>query len=770
MNSTNFVHPGELHSPIDAVLSRLSNVREQGKGWQAPCPAHDDNRASLTIGEGNDGKALLKCHAGCNTEKICSALGLQVSDLFPKPNSKPLPRKKQPPKELAHYDYTDEHGELVFQVVRLEPKDFRQRRPKPGGGWDWSVKGVRQVPYRLKDLTANPSQTVAIVEGEKDCDNLARLGILATCNAGGAGKWLSDHAQHLQGRKVVIFSDNDDAGRNHAQQVAQSLAGLAVSIKIVNLPGLPPKGDVSDWLAAGGTKDELIALVREAEEWNPSQAQVWPDLLTFENNDLPEFPTAVLPGVLREWVEAESHATQTPADLAAMLALAVCSACIARRVTVEPRPGWREPSNIYTAILLEPGNRKSAVFNDAIRPLRELEAEMVEAARPAVAQAQSERRQAEARLRKLEKTAAEANGSDSFKAREEAIKLAADLAEQPEPVLPRLVVDDATQEKLGMMLAQQDGRLASMSPEGGVFDLMAGLYSKSGAPNLGVYLMGHSGDDLITDRVGRASVRVERPALTCAYAMQPSVVAALGEHVAFRGRGLLARFLYAAPRSWIGEREIAPTPVSDSTREAYRQLVRTLAQVSGDFILCLDADAERLFRTWERDTEEMLADGGQMEVLRDWGAKLAGATLRLAAVLHCVESGPGGTINRETIGAAIAIGDYLIPHAEAVLAMMQAKEDDGAEQDARYILNWITRHGLEEFTKSQAQQHGKRRFPKAEDIDRPLNELMARGYIRHLPTAITGPGRPASPVFTVNPKFLESQTSRKRPNNSKKPK
>jgi hypothetical protein len=252
--------------------------------------------------------------------------------------------------------------------------------------------------------------------------------------------------------------------------------------------------------------------------------------------------------------------------------------------------------------------------------------------------------------------------------------------------------------------------------------------------------------------------------------MQPSVVAALGEHVAFRGRGLLARFLYAAPRSWIGEREIAPTPVSDSTREAYRQLVRTLAQVSGDFILCLDADAERLFQTWEEDIESMLADGGTMEILRDWGAKLAGATLRLAAVLHCVESGPGGRINRDTIGAAIVIADALILHAEHVLGLMEAKEDEGSEQDARYILNWITRHGLEEFTKSQAQQHGKRRFPKAEDIDRPLNELMARGYIRHLPTAITGPGRPASPVFTVNPKFLESQTSRKRPNNSKKPK
>ncbi len=162
-------------------------------------------------------------------------------------------------------------------------------------------------------------------------------------------------------------------------------------------------------------------------------------------------------------------------------------------------------------------------------------------------------------MRKLEKIAAE-NGD--AEAREEAKALAAELAEQPEPVLPRLIVDDATHEKLGMMLAEQGGRIASMSAEGGVFDLMAGLYSKSGIPQFGVYLMGHSGDDLITDRVSRKGVRVERPALTCAYAMQPVVIKGLAEKPAFRGRGLLARFLYAAPPSWIGRREIAPPAVS----------------------------------------------------------------------------------------------------------------------------------------------------------------------------------------------------------------
>jgi hypothetical protein len=466
--------------------------------------------------------------------------------------------------------------------------------------------------------------------------------------------------------------------------------------------------------------------------------------------------------VLRQWVEAESHATQTPADLAGLLALAVCSVGIARRVVVEPRPGWREPVNLFTAVLLEPGNRKSAVFADAMKPLRELEAELIEAARPVVARELSDRRQDEARLRKLEKTAAEKGDAE---ARHEAGNLAADLAEQAEPVLPRLIVDDATAEKLGMMLAELGGRIASMSPEGGAFDLMAGLYSKSGIPQFGVYLMGHSGDDLITDRVSRKSIRVERPALTCAYAMQPAVIDGLAENAAFRGRGLLARFLYAAPQSWIGRREIAPPPVSDATREAYRQAVRALAEVDGEIVLQLTADASALLHDWEAEIEVMLGDGGQMEIMRDWGAKLAGATLRLAAVLHCVKHGPAGRMEGRTIAAAVEIARYLVPHAEAVLGMMQAKEES-ADEDARYVLRWIERHGRRECTKSEAQHHGKRRFPKAETIDPALAELARRGYIRPKPAEASGPGRPPSPAYEVNPAALANAKPEMRSNNS----
>ncbi len=316
-----------------------------------------------------------------------------------------------------------------------------------------------------------------------------------------------------------------------------------------------------------------------------------------------------------------------------------------------------------------------------------------------------------------------------------------------------------------MMLAEQGGRIASMSPEGNVFDLMAGLYSKSGSPQFDVYLKGHSGDDLVTDRVSRKSIRVERPALTCAYAMQPAVIKGLAENSAFRGRGLLARFLYAAPRSWIGRREIAPAPVSDATREAYRRTVRALAEVEGETVLTLSADAAVLLRAWETEIEAMLGDGGQMEIMRDWGAKLAGATLRLAAVLHCVEHGAAGRIEGRTIAAAVEIARYLVPHAEAVLNMMSAKENS-TDEDARYLLRWIQRHGRRKFTKSEAQHHGKRRFPKADAIDPALAELTRRGYIRPKMMETTGPGRPPSPAYEVNPAAFANAKPEKRSDNS----
>jgi hypothetical protein len=238
--------------PVDRILDKLKyNGSRPLPSYKCRCPAHDDNKESLNVKEGDDGKVLLKCFAGCSAEKIVTAVGLKMADLFPA-GEKPARNKTVLGPIICEYNYTDAYGQLSFQATRHKPKDFRQRRPNGKGGWINDLKGVELVPYHLPLLQqATPDEWVFIVEGEKDVENLECGGvhIVATCNPMGAGKWRDSYSQYFKGLKVCILPDNDEPGRNHAQQVARSLVSVATEVRILELPGLPEKGDVSDWLA-----------------------------------------------------------------------------------------------------------------------------------------------------------------------------------------------------------------------------------------------------------------------------------------------------------------------------------------------------------------------------------------------------------------------------------------------------------------------------------------------------------------------------------------
>ena len=196
----------------------------------------------------------------------------------------PIEPKRGGGKIVATYDYQAADGTLVYQVVRFDPKDFRQRRPNGSGGWIWNLKGIERIPYRLPELVdAFPGDPVFIVEGEKDVDALIGLGLVATCNAGGAAKpgesskWPSTFATYFQGRDVVVIPDHDEAGEAHATAVAMNLTGLtgsAASVKILRLPDLSPKGDVSDWIAGGGTAGRLKTLASAVEPFDRSVVKI----------------------------------------------------------------------------------------------------------------------------------------------------------------------------------------------------------------------------------------------------------------------------------------------------------------------------------------------------------------------------------------------------------------------------------------------------------------------------------------------------------------
>lgn len=190
------------------------------------------------------------------------------------------------PREVAAYRYVDAAGKLLFEVVRRDPKDFRQRRPDGKGGYVWNLKGVEPTLYRLPEIVRaiDAGERIYIVEGEKDADRLAALDFVATCNPGGAGKWKPALAELLRGARVAIVPDNDDVGQDHAETVARSLKDVASDVRVVQLDGLPPKGDVSDWLERGGRPEQLAEIVADTAPWRPSFKPRYP-LIWFGQED-----------------------------------------------------------------------------------------------------------------------------------------------------------------------------------------------------------------------------------------------------------------------------------------------------------------------------------------------------------------------------------------------------------------------------------------------------------------------------------------------------
>lgn len=270
---------------VERVLGLLENVKAAGEGkWMALCPVHDDRQRSLSLRVGDEGQMLMFCHAGCKVAAVVAALGLQMTDLFAdtaRPiDSAPIVAHASGVDERSRlvksYDYYDADGDGLFQVCRFEPKTFRQRRRNGNGEWTWNLEGVTPVLYRLPEIMEAVAleRRIYIVEGEKDADALTDLGLDATTSPMGAGKWRESYSQVLSGADVVILPDNDDTGRAHAQQVAASLTARGCTVRVVELPNLPPKGDLSDWLTTidpPGDLNALETMVCTASVWTAAQ-------------------------------------------------------------------------------------------------------------------------------------------------------------------------------------------------------------------------------------------------------------------------------------------------------------------------------------------------------------------------------------------------------------------------------------------------------------------------------------------------------------------
>jgi replicative DNA helicase len=510
------------------------------------------------------------------------------------------------------------------------------------------------------------------------------------------------------------------------------------------------------------------------EEKEEEVAWEKPTLLRVQS-DLPEFPDGVLPAWLGAYVRAVAAATQTPVDLAGCMAISALGVAAGGKALVGVRSGWEEPTNFWTVSALAPGARKSAVVALITAPFFIYQRDRKAVVEVEIVEKTALKKAAEASLAQLIKDQAKAADQDDATKKKNAEEIAAQaalVAAIEVPVYPRLLADDATPEALASLMAEQGGRMGVLSPEGDVFDLMAGRYAKE--PNLGIYLKGHSGDTYQLDRIGREPEFIERPALTLGLSVQPHVLREIGARKNFRGRGLLARFLYAIPDDKVGYRQVTDAPDIDARltvtyRDRMTRLVETLAGWNDPMRLSLTAEARCELLTFAEGTEVGLrpdGDLGSAPILREWGSKLVGESVRVAALFHVAEHDePHRTpIGANTVRAAIKLAPYWIAHAKAAFGLMG---EDPAVMNAEAVLSWLHREELETFTKRDAFNAHRSRFPRAEDADPALGLLEAHGWIaRQSEPKRAGAGRRPSPSYKVNPLPAESAQSAQSPTGS----
>jgi hypothetical protein len=675
----------------------------------------------------------------------------------------------------------DTTGELVGYQYR--PDDPREIEGKP-------VK-YESLPGSTPTLDVNPvartwirnsTRALWITEGSRKVDALASVG-LAAIGLQGVSSWTSEGVAlaafrdvRLRGRKVIIGFDSDvmtkPAVRGQLDALAGYLAGKGAEVHRCDLPqslteltestephqGLRSvssvktvsKVGVDDFLGSGRSVHDLERLVRPYEGSAP--------LPLGDVRRLPPFPVHALPPTVGEMVGAVAEATQTDPGMAGTLVLGVLSACTGGRAEVEVRPGWREPTNMFVVVASPPGTRKTGVFRSVMTPLLAAEKELVARSGPARAEAEITRSIAE---KAAETARKKASSAATPEARQQETANAIDMAAAVEaievPPIPRLLADDATPEAVAGLLAEHGGRLTIASPEGGIFDVMAGRYS-NGVPSLDVFLKGHAGDELRVDRRGRPAEYVPNPALTLALAVQPVVLSAIGRNGAMSGRGLLARFLYSIPENLVGRRRINPPPVPTLVQTRYVEAVRDLAVQMAAWtdpaVVTLSPEATGVFLAAETALEPRLA--GDLQPIVEWASKLMGVTARLAAVMHLAEYGEEGTrvpIPGATAQNAITLAAYFTEHALGAFGLMGI---DAATAAAQTVLDHLREKELQVFTvRALHVSLGGSRF-SADEIRDALTTLEDHGWVTRLATPPReGPGRRPSPTYTTHPHVWE---------------
>lgn len=689
-------------------------------------------------------------------------------------------------KALAHaWVYRAADGAPIGMVGRYQNgtahKEVVPFFLRNGSGWKAGTALDPRPLFGLEYLAVSDRRAVLIVEGEKAAAALQSLDLCAVTSPGGSKAASKADWGPLSGfGKAYLLPDHDEPGEQYARDVCVVLNALEAppAVFLLRLPELPDKGDVVDWLQARcpewngldpipeSERERLYSEFRAAikahaepvpPEWLNDGGD-WQAPIPLEAAPLPAWPMDVFPESVSNFVSGLAEATETPVELPALFTLAAISTAAQGKYQVWVKPGYFEPVHVWPCPALVPGSRKSAVKDAVAAPLVKWEREQRAAMEPEIKQAESDYKTLSERIAALRKMAAKAKAADFDRLKSEIAELEAQLPDIPRP--PQLWTDDVTPERLGTLMADNGERMAILSDEAGIFEQMAGRYS-GGIPNLDVFLQGHAGSAVRVDRGNRPSVFLQRPALTIGISPQPDVLRGLTAKPGFRGRGLLARFLYALPKSTLGHRTGDTRPLSEDLKLRWEGRLTAIlnrepaTDKNGEpcpHTLKLSAEAFAAWMGFWRTVEADMGAGGRFEHCTDWAGKFPGAVARIAGLLHIARHAFRGPENHDIgaddMAAALRMAECLSAHALAVFDLMGA---DPALDNARVVLAWIRREGRETFTFRDCHHDHKSRFERAADLEPVMDVLTERHYIRPLVVQEKpGRGRP-SKIYEVNP-------------------
>ncbi len=678
---------------------------------------------------------------------------------------------------------------------------WKYKKPVYWTGWDKNKKDYKYLnPAGLNKPVifhrASNETNIYITEGVFDFYSFVEAGknVIAVLGAKTKDSFLK-RIERMKDKKIYIAFDNDSNknGENPGQEAAEAMARKLwpdIQAEILNLP---QDKDINDLLKEDSNcniekfKNKVETLTSDLIIERTLQFQ---DPINFTNYNIEQLDPDILPEWLKDFAVNVSEFTQSPVDMSIMLIIAALGTALANKAVIQIKKGYTEPLNIWTCTVLPAANRKSPVFKRVMKPILQYEELKREEKEPEKRHALKEKSILENRLKKKEKEASNIDDPQKRKYKiQEVTKLDDEIEDLQVPALPRLVASDVTAERLAQLMEENSGRIAVLSPEGDIFKLMAGRYSKSGSTNFENYKKGWTGGEPIRDdRMGRKGTHVRNPALTQGLTVQPVVLEDLTDKKAFRGEGILGRFLYTIPESPVGKRKTGPEvpELSEVATMRYKKGLQVLLHLkpaaedeTGEYkphIINLSPEALKIRDEFEAEVEEMLGEGGDLQNIPDWGGKLVGNITRVAGLLHiagqvdaqkgCMAQRFGeSTVSSEAMKNAVKLGRQLIQHALKVFDLL---DTDPELELAKYVLKRIKKgKDLEtegELPKDKSKLdksvlmelcRGKKEIKTPEDLEEPLHFLERLNFIKILEIKSTGRGRNPSPLIKINPKVYQ---------------